>query len=88
MESIMIAFKGIEMMLKEEIRSLEEQFGLLAQTEHGEQHKLQKKIRNIHDLSKTMGGLMRNIIFEVQRSREDMLRDMDMLEVEDAGESM
>lgn len=42
--------------------------------------KLQYKVRTIGDLSKTMGGLMRNVIHEVQRSRDDMLRDMDVLE--------
>jgi hypothetical protein len=45
-------------------------------------------VRNIGDLSKTMGGLMRNVIHEVQRSRDDMLRDMDVLEGGDGSTRM
>lgn len=68
MNSIMTAFKGIEIMLKEEVKSLEEAIIDLptgSAVEEKETLNLQKKVRNIGDLSKTMGGLMRNIIHEV-----------------------
>jgi len=68
MNSIMVAFREIEQMLKDEVKSLEEDLVATptdAPLDERESGKLQRKVRNIGDLSKTMGGLMRNVIHEV-----------------------
>ena len=71
----MQSFEGIDGMLKQEIKSLEEH--VLETLSPEQQVAINKKLRIVTNLTKTMSGLMRNIIHEQKKSRDDMLRMMD-----------
>lgn len=79
MSSVMQAFEGIEIMLRGEIKSLEDSCTSLP-GDNQLAGSLQRKVKTVSNLSKTMGGLMRNIIHEVHKSRDDMLQLMEQLD--------
>lgn len=73
MLSVQQAFEGIEMMLKAEIKSLDESVMALSVDPKTTQA-IHRKLKTVGNLQKTIGGLMNNIITEVKRSRADILR--------------
>lgn len=79
MMSVQQTFEGIDMMIKAEIKSLEE--SVLALTVDPKTSKaIHRKVKTVENLQKTIGGLMNNIIHEVKKSRVDILRIVEQLE--------
>jgi hypothetical protein len=76
LQCIMQAFEGIETMLKSELRALEDALTAISGDSHA-LNSLVRKVRTVGNLSKTLGGLMRNIVGEVRRGREDLVRTVE-----------
>ena len=77
----MQSFEGIDGMLKREVIGLEQ---VVLETLTAEQQtSVSKGLRQVQHLTKTLSGLMRNIIHEQKKSRDEMLRIMGLSEAGD-----